>query len=72
MEGGVVKPETRVLRVVRQENGGPRKRSVLEGIAEKHGGSARTVSALISDGRLVKRVSARRWTLWGLPKEKAQ
>ncbi len=62
-----MKPETRVLRVVQPDNGGPRKRNILDGIARMYGGTDKTVDGLIADRRLVK-YSDKRHALWGLPR----
>lgn len=62
-----MKPETRILRVVRPENGGPRSRVVLVGLARHYGAGEPAVDALIDAGALVK-YSDKRQAKWGLPR----
>lgn len=64
-----MKPETRVLRVVLPENGGPRPRSVLEGLARHYGAGPQIVDTLIESGALVK-FSDKRHARYGLPNRK--
>ena len=64
-----MKPETRVMRVVQPENGGPRKRNILEAIATRYGGGKATVDRLIKSGALVKFGSTKRAT-WGPPRQR--
>lgn len=61
-----MKPETRLLRVVHPDNGGARKRSLLEGLAADYGEPG-LVERLIREKRLVKH-GDRRGARWGLPK----
>lgn len=61
-----MKPATKILRVVAPENGGPRKRSVLEGLARAYGATAELVDEMIRGGQLHKH-GDRRGSTWGLP-----
>lgn len=62
-----MKPETRILRAVDPEGCGPAKRTVLVGIARRHGAGPEVVDQLIADGRLVK-YGDRKGARWGLPR----
>jgi hypothetical protein len=62
-----VKPGTRILRVVQPANGGPRPRTVLDGLAAKYGADGKLVDALIRKGDLVK-YSDKRHARWGAPR----
>ena len=65
-----MRAETRVLRLVNPENGGPRKRSVLDAAAARYGEGEYLIDYLIAAGRL-KRYGRARGARWGLPKRKA-
>lgn len=62
-----MKASTRILRVVLPENGGPRSRAVLDGLARHHGADRKVVDELIRRGELVK-YSDKRHARWGAPK----
>lgn len=61
-----MRAETRVLRIVRLENGGPRKRSVLEAFATRYGEGPYLIDYLIAARRLQLYGYAKGAT-WGLP-----
>lgn len=61
-----MRAETRVLRVLLPENGGPRRRSVLDALAKRYGEGRHLIDYLIAGGRL-KRYGKGRGTRWGLP-----
>lgn len=64
-------PESRVLRAVQPDRGGPTFRSTLENVAENHGSEngKRCVQALIDIGKLW-RYGERRGTRYGLPPQR--
>ena len=62
-----MKAATRLLRLVKPENGGPRKRNILDAIATKYGEGPHLVDYLIGGGQLVK-YGDRRAATWGLPR----
>ena len=64
-----MKAETRVLRMVKPENGGPRKRTVLDAAAKRYGEGPHLIEYLIAGGRLVRYGKAR-WSTWGLPRKR--
>jgi hypothetical protein len=59
----------KLLRMVALENGGPRKRTVLDAAAKRYGEGPYLVDYLIAAGRLVRYGRARGAT-WGLPRRK--
>lgn len=61
---------TRVLKLVAADNGGARKRSVLDAMATRLGEGPYLIDYLIAAGRLVRYGKARGAT-WGLPRKKA-
>jgi len=65
-----MKAEARVLRVVKPENGGPRKRSVLDALARRYGEGYYLIDYLIAARRLV-RYGRSRGATWGLPRVRA-
>ncbi len=64
-----MKAQTRVLRMVAPENGGPRKRTVLDAAAKRHGEGPHLIDYLIAGGKLVRYGTAR-WSTWGLPRKR--
>lgn len=65
-----MRAETRVLYLVQPENGGPRKRSVLDNAATRYGEGEYLIDYLIAAGRL-KRYGRARGATWGLPRKLA-
>lgn len=65
-----MRAETRVLRLVLPENGGARKRSVLDAAAMRYGEGPYLIDYLIAARRL-KRYGRARGTTWGTPKQRA-
>ncbi len=65
-----MRAETRVLQIVQPESGGPRKRSILDAAATRHGEGPYLIDYLIAAGRLV-RYGRARGARWGLPKKRA-
>lgn len=61
-----MRAETRVLDLVKPENGGARKRSVLDHAAARYGEGPYLIDYLIAAGRLKRRGRAR-GSKWGLP-----
>ena len=64
-----MKAETKLLRLVHPENGGPRKRNILEGMARHYGEDAYLVDYLIAKGTLVPFGGPRNRT-YGQPKKR--
>lgn len=62
-----MKPETRILRMVAPDCGGPRKRRILEATAERYGATAQLVKDMIAAGLLVM-YGKKRGATWGLPR----
>jgi hypothetical protein len=62
-----MKPATKILRLVAPDNGGPRKRSVLESLARGYGAGAELIDEMIAAGQLMKH-GDRRGATWGLPR----
>ena len=60
---------TRILKLVAPENGGARKRSILDAMAERLGEGPYLIDYLIAAKRLV-RYGRARGALWGLPKRR--
>lgn len=65
-----MRAETRVLHLVRPENGGARKRGVLDVMAKRYGEGPYLIDYLIAAKRLV-RYGRARGARWGLPKRGA-
>lgn len=65
-----MRAETRVLNLVKPENGGARKRGVLDAAARRYGEGEYLIDYLIAAGRL-KRYGKARGATWGLPKRRA-
>lgn len=65
-----MRAETKLLRLVNAENGGPRKRNILDAAATRYGEGPHLIDYLIAGGRLV-RFGKARWSTWGLPKRRA-
>ncbi len=61
---------TKVLKLVRPENGGARKRSILDAMAKRLGEGPYLIDYLIAAGQLVRYGRARGAT-WGLPRRRA-
>lgn len=61
-----MRAETKILRLVQPENGGPRKRNILEGMARHYGDGPHLIDYLIAGGKLVARGGPRNRT-YGLP-----
>lgn len=64
-----MKAETKILRLVAPENGGPRNRVVLDEMAKRYGEGAYLIDYMIAKGSLVK-YSDRRYAKWGLPRRR--
>lgn len=62
-----MRAELRVLRLVHPENGGPRKREVLDHAATRYGEGPHLIDYLIA-GKRLKRYGRARGATWGLPK----
>lgn len=65
-----MRAETRVLHLVKSENGGARKRAVLDAASKRYGEGPHLIDYLIAAKRLV-RYGRARGARWGLPKRRA-
>lgn len=62
-----MRAETKILRIVQPDNGGPRKRSLLDAAATRYGEGPHLIDYMIAGKKLV-RYGATKNARWGLPK----
>lgn len=62
-----MKAEARILHIVATDNGGPRKRSLLDVAATRYGEGPHLIDYMIAGKKLV-RYGATKNATWGLPK----